>query len=311
MKVCFEKWHGCKNDFIVVWLNANEQQVFDSLRRQAPKLCRRDGGAIGADGILVLHTQLISDLLPNKLSIINSDGSLAANCGNGLRCCAGSILKRHADNEKLRDLPEIVELKVNDKLYMCQYLTDELENVEVDKLPFISVDMGVPLTDNSVDWFNQAKDTLKKFDIIKDIHVCEVGNQHIVLFNQNTSDKKVFYSVSSEIQKAWAGGINIHFTEPVEAGPQHQKQAAHDIGQSITEAYIALPWERGVGPTNACGSGACALAACAFATGDASRSDWIAIDMPGGRLYARQDDAEGPITLAGPAQLVFCGEFSF
>ncbi len=319
MKMLFEKWHGCKNDFIVVWIHANEQYALDSLKRQASQLCARDGSGIGADGILVLHTKLASDLLPSFLGIINQDGSMAANCGNGLRCSAGSILKKFLDADNLRELPEIVDLTVGNRVFHAAYLTDDLTQSQLHHLPHITIDMGLPEVDEVLSWTPLARDAVTKvarenqFSIQKDdVHACEIGNQHIVVMNQNTSDRKLFHVLGSSLQKVhtWQGGINVHICEPSEVGKQDQQRASQDIGQSITEIYKAIPWERGVGPTNACGSGACAIAAVAFETGDASRSDWIAIDMPGGRLYARQADKESPISLAGPAKFVFSGELT-
>lgn len=319
MKIFFEKWHGCKNDFLVIWTHDNEQYAFDSLKRQASHLCQRDGSGIGADGILVLHTKLDSDLLPYALSIINQDGSLAANCGNGLRCCAGSILKRFLDAENLRELPEIVDLKVGERVYHATYLTDDLTHCQLHQLPHVSIDMGLPVLNADLAWAGYARQAVSKlakenqFKIQNDdIHACEVGNQHIVVFNQNTSDRKLFNVLGSSLQRdsSWQGGINVHICEPVEVEKQDQYRASKDIGHTVTEIYKAIPWERGVGPTNACGSGACAIAAAAFDSGDASRSDWIAIDMPGGRLYARQDHKDSAITLAGPTQFVFSGELS-
>ena len=80
MLVPFEKWHGCKNDFIVVWLEPQAKEVFQSLQKRASQICARDGAGVGADGILVLHQDSRNDLQPATMTIINKDGSLAANC---------------------------------------------------------------------------------------------------------------------------------------------------------------------------------------------------------------------------------------
>ena len=91
----FEKWHGAKNDFILTWLLGDDDVIFDSLVRQAPTLCARDGSGVAADGLLVMHISDREQVFADRLSIINSDGSLAETCGNGIRCAALSTLKRH------------------------------------------------------------------------------------------------------------------------------------------------------------------------------------------------------------------------
>src|SRR5690606_32979571 len=106
------KWHGTKNDFIIIRISsADGDLVLESIKRQTQSLCDRRSG-VGADGILVLHSEQRGDLTPHGLTIINSDGSLAKNCGNGLRCAALSILRAHLQNGNCHDLPEAIELKV-------------------------------------------------------------------------------------------------------------------------------------------------------------------------------------------------------
>ena len=58
----------------------------------------------------------------------------------------------------------------------------------------------------------------------------------------------------------------------------------------------------------ACGTGACAVGLTALASGLVDRSDWIAVDMPGGRVYVNQKSEADAVTLAGPAKFVFSGK---
>ncbi|MCX6116507.1 MAG: hypothetical protein NT027_03125, partial [Proteobacteria bacterium] len=106
----------------------------------------------------------------------------------------------------------------------------------------------------------------------------------------------------------YGDGYNVHIIESLELSDQDLQRAKKDLGDlHLSELYRVFPWERGVGPTQSCGTGACAVAAAILNLGFTVRSSWIAIDMPGGRLYVKQDQEDGPVILAGPASFVFAG----
>jgi diaminopimelate epimerase len=71
--------------------------------------------------------------------------------------------------------------------------------------------------------------------------------------------------------------------------------------------FAAFVFERGAGLTQACGTGACAVAAAAIARGDAKRDQEISVELPGGTLSVRVD-AENRVRMRGPAELSFLGE---
>jgi len=71
--------------------------------------------------------------------------------------------------------------------------------------------------------------------------------------------------------------------------------------------YAAVVWERGAGMTQACGTGACAVAAAAIARGDVDPSAEVIVELPGGSLSIRRDPATGQLRMRGPAELVFTG----
>ena len=72
--------------------------------------------------------------------------------------------------------------------------------------------------------------------------------------------------------------------------------------------YSAVVWERGAGLTQACGTGACAIAAAAAARGDVDASTEVIVELPGGALSIRRDPLTGQLFMRGPAQLVFTGQ---
>ncbi len=301
MLLDFEKWHGCRNDFLVTWIADLDGDVLkDSLKRQAAALCDRHSG-VGADGILILSTKKPGDLTPYALSIVNSDGSLALNCGNGLRCAALSVLKRHQEKGDLRDLPDAVVFDVEGAAKVCRFLRPS------GAWPLVAVEMGVAAVGDRVAWADAARMAVGKL-LKADVGVCEIGNPHIVITTALAS-RELALTAGPALQRAgpW-DGINVHLVKSEPVTDRDQARAGTELGARLGELFRAFVWERGAGETEACGSGACAIAACALNTGLSDRTAWIGVDMPGGRLYVKQEDPDDPILLAGPGVYVFSGK---
>ena len=302
----FEKWHGCRNDFIVLWIaDSDGELVLNSLKRQAVRLCDRHSG-IGGDGLLILLTKQRDDLTPYGLVIINSDGSIAKTCGNGLRCAASSVRKRHLGQGRSRELPEMVELQVEGETLLCRFLLGSVAT------PLVVVDMGTPVLNREVPWFEAAEQACavvtKKAGQIASIGVCTIGNPHIVLTSEAAS-RELLLKLGPALQDhPLKDGVNVHLVQTRDITAKDQARAGQELGQKLTELYQAFVWERGAGETMACGSGACAIAALALATGLLERDAWVGVDMPGGRLYVKQDEANGPLQLAGPAVFCYSGQ---
>jgi diaminopimelate epimerase len=104
--------------------------------------------------------------------------------------------------------------------------------------------------------------------------------------------------------------MNVHIVKPLPLTGKDQARAGSELGHRLSEVYQAFVWERGAGETMACGSGACAIGALALSTGLVEREDWIAVDMPGGRLYVRHEQEDGPVLLAGPGAFVYSGKLA-
>lgn len=305
MFIPIEKWHGCKNDFIVTWMTTTDKDmVLETLKRLAVKICNRDGSGIGADGILVIETQSRKDVDPVALHIVNADGSMAANCGNGLRCAAMSV-RRKSHLERSQEIDGIA-FHVMDRVIDCRFM-GKTSN------PLVAVTMPVPEVNQQNSWHSEVMQAYKELTSKEprgkgDATTVSLGNPHLVITCQEAS-KELMTFFGSQFQKVRnEDGLNVHIGHLEEIEDKDRIKAKSDLGEPIGELYKVWPWERGVGPTQACGTGACAVAVAAYEGGGLERSEWVAIDMPGGRLYAKQSEAEDPVILAGPAQFVFAGE---
>ena len=308
MVVEFEKWHGCRNDFLVIWSTHNEANyLLGTLQRQASVFCARNGIGVGADGILVLLTESRVDLNPSELVIINADGSLASNCGNGLRCAALSVYKKISLYGNVSDEPEFIELKVKDKTFICHF-----EKETSQEFPNVTVEMGSIILNQDNEWYEKAVVEVTRvfsnagLGIDQDqVAVGDLGNQHIVLFVDGLNPD-VFEKVARQLQKSshW-DGINVHLASEIESDNQ-----AKIIAESPGASFSVLVWERGCGLTAACGSGACVVGAAALASGFVERNTWIEVQMPGGRLFVRHTSRDASVQLTGSAQFVFQGQIS-
>lgn len=305
MEVPFEKWHGCKNDFLVFFTHPNQKELLEALKKEASQLCSRDGSSVGADGLLVLEFDESSEktFYPNQLIIINQDGSLAANCGNGLRCAALACYKRALDYERYLEIPDSFELPVMDQKFLCHFS----EKKGTSNLPqSVTISMGTPKIDEANSWHHEAVEAIQNLssNSFQKISTCTLSNKHIVLETDQALDEKSFYDLASKLQVGFSwDGINVHLAKELNQAP---KDAPSFIQQSVS-LYSILHFERGVGPTQGCGSGASSLAASVFSDGFSEEGDSIGIKMPGGFVSVTYRGENNPLELTGPASFVFSG----
>ncbi len=318
MLINFEKWHGCRNDFIVLWSNPNECSfLLDSLKRQASRLCAKDGSGIGADGILVLERLHHQDLIPRRLTIINRDGSEAANCGNGLRCAALSIYRRILEEAPL-ELPASITISIQGRENHCHFLSPPSKKNEA-FLPWVAVSMGEVRIDWENPWHEEVLGRVTALSqslgipaLKREVHTAELGNRHVLIILEKAAED-LLAAVALPLQTLWpedpqaGGGINVHLVLSSEANDADQRLARQGNCAPVSEVHQAQTWERGVGPTSACGSGAVAIVAAVLSSELAERSHWMAVQMPGGRLYVQHKGRDFEAVLAGPGEFVFSG----
>ena len=264
--------HGIGNDFIII--NGFRQYV-EAPNRLAQRLCDRHFG-IGGDGLILA---LPSETADARMRIFNSDGSEPEMCGNGIRCLGKYLY----DSGLCRKMPMTVET-------LAGTLTLTMD-IEDGRARSVTVDMGAPRfapAEIPVDAPSNAL-TLEAEGRSLRFFCVGMGNPHAVTFDLYPEDE-AFYRLGALLERhpRFPNRANIEFcriTSP--------------------DSVDVRVWERGDGPTLACGTGACAVLAAGARAGLLPRR--ARIRLPGGTLeIAWRDD--GHLMMTGPAEKVFDGE---
>lgn len=264
------KLHGWRNDFLVVDVTA-AGSVSAHLSREdlARRLCDRRLG-VGADGLLFLEI-----LGPNELSmvLVNADGSSAEMSGNGIRCLVHAAHRSIHPDGGPADWPIHYTVRTE-----AGVRTVDVLDAPGDGVLSLSVDMGtVSDIDVPVNW-----DLLGCHEDRPVRHV-SVGNPHSVVGVDDV------HAVDLQALGLLVPEVNLEIVEP---GPE-------------PDAVTMRVHERGAGLTQACGTGACAVADAALAWGLVPRSvDEVRVHMPGGEARVRVDSTTRRATLIGPAEFV-------
>ena len=283
----FTKMQSVGNDYVVLdAFQSNNLPPTPAIAEHAPAICDRHCG-IGADGIVLLRPT--DSAAHADMTIINADGSDGTMCGNGLRCAAKLLVDRaHARP----DTHNRVIIRIAGRLVTANVHLDHRARVEA-----ATVDMGPPTLDTAripLDTAalappNPDRPHVYSLDSTDFVPVA-VGNPHAVVFT-GMPDKLLF-----RLGPAWE-------THP--AFPDRTNvQLLNVISQ---DEAVLLSWERGVGHTLGCGTGACAAAVAAHLTGRLSRNP--VIRMPGGEVVIRWDEASNHVFMTGPAAEVFRGDW--
>jgi len=272
-KANFTKYEGLGNDFVVI--ERARAEDFDArLRALVPALCDRRFG-IGADGVLVVLPPSDPGAVA-RMRVINADGSIPEMCGNGLRCVALHLAMARGPG----DLDLLVETDAGPRA--CSVL--RLGPGEA----HVRVDMGV------VRVIERRRIALGgapgEPDESVDVAVVDAGNPHAVIFRADPARDIDRLGPALAQHASFPSGTNVELVE------------------RVGDLLDVLVWERGVGRTLACGTGACAVVAEASATGLVPLDAPVTVRLPGGTLSITHDPKTGRTELDGPARLVFRGD---
>jgi diaminopimelate epimerase len=225
-------------------------------------ICDRHRG-VGADGLLLLTAPQGADLAP-RMVVLNADGSRPEMCGNGLRCAAFHWATRLPHGASSSSF--VVRTDAGPR--HCFVEQDAAHSASV------RVDMG--------EVSEPAPFVLRDPDL--KLLLVSVGNPHAVLLEPVDIRRVQQLGPTVCNHSAFPDGVNVGFA------------------QVLSPTHIRLMvWERGVGLTLACGTGACAAVAAAAARQLVEHSTTILVDLPGGQLSVTLDAATRHAQLTGPA----------
>lgn len=282
MNLRFTKMHGLGNDFMVLDLVTQEAELTPEL---ILSWADRHTG-VGFDQLLLIAppTDPQADF---RYRIFNSDGTEAEQCGNGTRCVARLV----------KELSLCTRTEVRWQTSTGFLTTRLLKDDQVE------VEMGIPSTEPDQVPFQPAaacgrsaqpadtpgyvleSDAGQRFDVVP----VSMGNPHGVLFVADAGSAAV-----NDI----GGTLTAHPFFPARA----------NIGfcEIVDPGFIRLRvFERGVGETRACGTGACAAVVAGRLT--AGLRDRVKVSLPGGKVRIQWQGPGSTVTMTGPAALVFHG----
>ena len=281
MKYNFSKYQGLGNDFIIFDARGNnlDNLFTENKDNFIEHLCHRNFG-IGADGIILVLDSKNKCFV--KMRIFNSDGSEPEMCGNGIRCLIAFL----NDNNEINDKSEI-RIETNAGLILTSIAGNENIKVNMGEPILSPEDIPTKLLMNNLPVPN-GKITIN--DQILNVYAASMGNPHMIVFVDKI-DNIPFeeWGRFLEIHNTFPNDTNVHFVELID--------------KSNIKVKV---WERGCGPTLACGTGACA---CLVVTSKLGKTFNNAnIYLPGGKLEIEWPNQAGPVLMQGPALKVFHGE---
>ena len=273
MQTRFTKMHGLGNDFVV--LDAVRQSIrltTDIVKRIADRNL-----GIGCDQVLVIEPPEDKNLDFNY-RIFNCDGSEVEQCGNGARCIGRYISDQQLSGKKT------VRIKTKNRVMEIHSNSKNMITANMGAPSFFPADIPL-LSDQRSDLYN--------IDINNSNYqmaALSVGNPHAVL-QVDKIDHADVEKIGPLVQE------HSLFPESVNVG----------FMQVIDRQKLALRvYERGVGETQACGSGACAAAVAAIQQGLVENI--VEIQLLGGKLTIEWQGEDQPILMTGPAETVFHGK---
>jgi len=259
--------------------------------KMAMAICQLHFG-VGADGLLLL---LPSEEADFGMRVFNADGSEAEACGNGLRCLVKYVIDMGLANTRVEEISVATISGVRKARLIKQ----------ADKVTKIQVGMGIPEFDakNIPVAVGPGKEDLVDIKLIANYPVTvggrelslsfvSMGNPHAIHFWQQPVSNFPLSQLGPAVEKHKLFPNRVNF------------EVANVTSRKQIEVRV---WERGVGETLACGSGACAVAVAAQVLGYVDSK--VDIKLRGGILEVEWDRV-GEVLLSGPAEIVFTGEWS-
>jgi len=282
--VDFSKYEGLGNDFILI--DDRDRDTPSLTPDASEKLCNRNFG-IGGDGV-IFALKPPSEDYDFSMRIYNSDGSEPEMCGNGIRCFAQFLKDLGADAES----------------YKVNTLAGPIIPVMNDD-GTITVDMGGPilkpddvpttLSSNYKDGISVVEQDLECNGKNWKVSAVSMGNPHCIIFVDDLENDIDFEKDGPALEsctEAFPAKTNVEFV------------------QVMSDTHLKMKvWERGAGPTLACGTGTCALVIAAIQAGKIPSGNKVRVTLPGGDLFIEwNNDTDNKVFMTGPATYTFSGK---
>lgn len=267
MIIPFHKMHGIGNDFILI--NETDLKTTIDNSMLASTICHRHFG-VGADGLMIRRKSMVADA---RMEYYNSDGSVGEMCGNGIRCFARYVDKKHSgDLTKItiETMAGIKELTIKN--------TDDNQST-------VSVNMGVPVIHeiNSSIMIQGAELTYSYLTI---------GVPHVVIFIEKPDNTLIdIIGPLLEKHERFKNGTNVNF-----------------CWIENNDSMSVFTWERGAGHTLACGTGVTSAFSIAVRLEKVEKR--VVVQAEGGKLdmYASEN---GSIIMTGPTKDICEGNYFY
>ena len=276
----FSKYQGLGNDFLMLdgRQGPGGDFCFDLTPERVRRLCDRRFG-VGGDGvILALPPREGGEL---RMRIFNADGTEPEMCGNGIRCLARFLADSDGDQPGRTWQIETMAGRI-----VPQLQADGTIRVDMGA-PFLAPD-AVPTTLAT----GPAGLPQGELDAAGErfaVGAAGMGNPHVVIPVADLAAVDLErWGSALEVHPAFPAKTNVHFVQVLR--PDH---------------LVMRVWERGAGPTLACGTGACATLVVCHRLGLCARQ--AQLDLPGGPLWIEWDGDSDHLFMSGPAEAVFDG----
>ncbi len=277
MKLHFTKMHGIGNDFIVL---DHTKSPFQLTKEIIQSLSHRQLG-IGCDQLLVVENSTLKDV-DFKYRIFNQDGNEVEQCGNGARCFYRFVKDKHLTDKasiRVETKSDVIELTEDDEHMIEVNMGEPIFNPKL--IPFIS--------DTEKNEYSISIDLPDQKGLIN-IAALSMGNPHAVI-------------TVEDINKAHVKTLGAY----LESHALFPKRVNVGFMEIVTPHHIRLRvFERGVGETLACGTGACAAAVSGIKRQLLSTP--VKVDMTGGSLSIDWKGDTNPVMMKGPAVTIFEGD---
>jgi diaminopimelate epimerase len=278
----FSKYHGLGNDFVVVDLRATDAATTAAIQEPAvvQAVCDRQFG-VGGDGVLAILPGDAGSVA--RMRVLNADGSEAEMCGNGIRCVVEELARTGVADATMA-------IATGAGLLSCERIAGGVTvEMGAPRLTRAEIPMTGPAGERCIAQLIEVSGTT--------FHVTGVamGNPHAVIFVDDPSAElralAETYGPTLEHHAMFPARTNVEFVR----------------ARSRTELDVVV-WERGVGITLACGTGACATVVAAILTDRAATESDVRVNLLGGALRIRVLANLANVRMTGPAQHVFDGE---